>query len=192
MNKTKSELRRQLKAQRKALSLNQAIGAYEAITKRCIELVDWKSVKTLHCYVPLIEDNEVDCWRVVEYAWENYPDIVTAVPVLNADGDYDSVIVKPFTVWTKPRRIPEPTEFKKLEATTKFDVILVPMVGFDESGHRIGHGQGWYDRFLVSQPSAQKIGICYERGLVSGGIPSEQHDVTVNYVVTEDRVYKIS
>ena len=42
-----------------------------------------------------------------------------------------------------------------------FDIIVVPMVGFDEQCHRLGHGAGYYDRYLANI-SAIKIGVAFE------------------------------
>src|SRR5690606_36569736 len=35
-----------------------------------------------------------------------------------------------------------------------YNVIFVPLYGFNQSGYRLGHGGGWYDRFLATQPQA--------------------------------------
>lgn len=68
-----------------------------------------------------------------------------------------------------------------------FDMILVPMIIGDYECHRLGFGGGWYDRFLSSQPNAKKIGLCYEDCIVSA-LPSERHDIALDYIVTEKRV----
>jgi len=78
-------------------------------------------------------------------------------------------------------RAPQPTRL--------FDVILVPMLGFDSSCQRIGHGGGWYDRFLAQNPRALKIGVCFEDFKVAQ-VPRESHDIKLDYVVTEAQVYQ--
>ncbi|HEY5441911.1 MAG TPA: 5-formyltetrahydrofolate cyclo-ligase, partial [Candidatus Saccharimonadales bacterium] len=71
----------------------------------------------------------------------------------------------------------------------KFDVILVPMLGFDPATlHRIGYGGGYYDKFLAGQPQAKKIGVCFEQAKVKNFTP-ESYDVPLNVIVTEQAIY---
>lgn len=70
-----------------------------------------------------------------------------------------------------------------------YDVIIVPMLGFDASLHRLGYGGGFYDKFLAAQPQARMIGVCFELGKVDQ-LPVESHDISLNLVVTEAAVYR--
>jgi 5-formyltetrahydrofolate cyclo-ligase len=45
--------------------------------------------------------------------------------------------------------------------TDRYDVVLVPVVGFNEERYRIGRGGGWYDRLLAMHPEASAIGLAY-------------------------------
>ena len=65
----------------------------------------------------------------------------------------------------------------------KFDVIAIPLLGFNEEGYRLGHGGGWYDRFLATQPHALKIGVGYESALVK--FEPDAHDMPMDIVLTE-------
>jgi len=70
------------------------------------------------------------------------------------------------------------------------DWILVPLVGFDRRGHRLGHGAGYYDRALAGA-DVTAIGFafaCQEVPLTEGGVPVEPHDVPLTAVVTEREV----
>ena len=70
-----------------------------------------------------------------------------------------------------------------------FDVVIMPMLGFDpKTLHRIGYGGGYYDRFLATQPEAQKIGVCYDSAQTTD-LPSEPHDIQLNQIITEVTVY---
>ena len=61
-------------------------------------------------------------------------------------------------------------------------VVIVPGMAFDRKCQRMGHGGGYYDRFLP-HISAVKIGICFECQLFPE-IPVCEHDVPMDYVVT--------
>lgn len=192
MKHTKDEIRVRLKAARLALSADWAAEANRVIAAKCIELVDWNKVHTMHSYVPVMKENEPDCWPLLEYAWQRYPHIRTAVPVKNVHGEYDAVVVNPQTSWQRAGvRIPRPIAGEVLPAHERFDVIIVPMLGFDTVGYRLGHGKGWYDRFLATQTNAIIIGMCYESGFVPAGLPHEAHDIPMQHVVTERRVLHI-
>lgn len=70
--------------------------------------------------------------------------------------------------------------------TKKYDVIFVPLYGFTRNGYRLGHGSGWYDRFLPTQPQALTVGVGMEAGLIDFTV--EPYDVAMGCIVTEKGV----
>ncbi len=66
------------------------------------------------------------------------------------------------------------------------EVIIVPGVGFDEIGHRIGQGGGYYD-WLLSHSKALSIALAFEFQ-IKKEIPTESHDQRVDMIITEKRV----
>jgi 5-formyltetrahydrofolate cyclo-ligase len=72
------------------------------------------------------------------------------------------------------------------------DLLLVPGLGFDRAGGRLGHGRGYYDRFLRKcGTAAARVALAFECQLVDR-IPMGSGDVPVDVVVTERSVYRIS
>ena len=70
------------------------------------------------------------------------------------------------------------------------DLVMVPGVGFDCNGGRMGNGQGYYDRLLDGvRPDAPLIAICYEAQLFDEIIVGP-HDVFMDKVITEKAVYQ--
>lgn len=69
--------------------------------------------------------------------------------------------------------------------TKQFDVIIIPLFGFNDQGYRLGHGGGWYDRFLATQLNALKIGVGYEDALID--FEPEPYDVRMDILVTEQQ-----
>lgn len=70
------------------------------------------------------------------------------------------------------------------------DLVLVPGVGFDEEGYRIGYGAGYYDRFLPRiSPAVPTVGLAFEAQMVDR-LPRDEYDFPVQYVLTEDRLIK--
>ena len=68
------------------------------------------------------------------------------------------------------------------------DLALVPAVGISPSGVRLGYGHGFYDRFLAEN-STNTISLILEKQLVRN-IPRSDHDVLIDWIVTEDRAIK--
>ena len=84
--------------------------------------------------------------------------------------------------------IPEPKESCPIQET--HDVILVPCIGLDNNGNRIGYGHGFYDKYLTKNEST-KIALTYSKQIVKS-IPNSEHDVKMDWIVTETDVIKIS
>ena len=71
-----------------------------------------------------------------------------------------------------------------------FDVVITPGLGFTLQGHRIGYGRGYYDKWFASHNARNKIAIAFEAQLVDE-LPTDETDVPVDIVVTEERVIRI-
>ena len=87
--------------------------------------------------------------------------------------------------------IPEPDADLPLVDSADIDVMLVPGVAFDVCGNRLGYGKGFYDRLLSSSVKLPLlVGVSFDETLYAE-LPSEIHDVKMNYVVTPTRVMKV-
>ncbi len=85
---------------------------------------------------------------------------------------------------------PDPKDAEVLEPG-KIDLVLVPGLAFDEKGHRLGYGSGYYDRYLKwVRTDCIKVGLAYEEQMLKQIVP-EGHDVPVEFVVTQKRVLEI-
>ncbi len=68
------------------------------------------------------------------------------------------------------------------------DLIIVPCVGFDENKNRLGHGKGYYDRYIPKCPRAKLICIAFEAQKLHN-VVVDRYDAPMEYVVTEKKVY---
>ena len=69
-------------------------------------------------------------------------------------------------------------------------VVLLPMVGFDAAGYRLGHGGGYFDRTLAAlNPRPTLIGVAHELARMET-IHPQPHDIPVDFVVTERGIYR--
>jgi 5-formyltetrahydrofolate cyclo-ligase len=72
----------------------------------------------------------------------------------------------------------------------ELDLVVVPGLGFDRRGNRLGAGCGYYDRLLARlRPDTRRIGLCYESQLLDR-IPAENHDIPLDLVVTQTAIYR--
>lgn len=74
----------------------------------------------------------------------------------------------------------------------QLDLIIVPGAAFDECGHRLGLGGGFYDIFMtVKAPQAYRLALAFDCQLVES-VPVEPHDVAVDMLLTESKCLKVS
>ena len=64
----------------------------------------------------------------------------------------------------------------------EIDVAIIPGMSFDDKGHRLGRGKGYYDRFLSKAAPIYKIGVCFNFQKEEN-IPSEAHDIIMDEVI---------
>ncbi len=104
-----------------------------------------------------------------------------ALPCITSEGIF-------FRLW-KPSSSLVEGKFKIFEPDPSSplvipDVLLVPLLAFDKAGHRLGYGQGHYDKFL-HQHKVMTIGIGF-KGQEIDKIPHQPHDFALNYILTEE------
>lgn len=70
------------------------------------------------------------------------------------------------------------------------DIVLMPPIGFDAQGYRLGYGGGFYDRTLAAlSPQPLKIGVAFELSRIET-IQPQPHDIPMDYVVTEQGMWR--
>jgi 5-formyltetrahydrofolate cyclo-ligase len=141
--------------------------------------------KTVHVYWPLPAQGEVDTRPLIRAL--RGLDKTVVLPVVTS---YD-----PATPTMEHRRyegpssltpnrwgIPEPTESPRISPDA-LDIVLLPALGVDRRGNRIGQGAGYYDTFLDTV-DVPRIALIYESCFVER-LPTDPHDIPVTAVVTE-------
>lgn len=71
----------------------------------------------------------------------------------------------------------------------EIDTFVIPGLGFDRAGRRLGYGKGYYDRALRAWPAALRIAACYPFQL-RPAIPHDEHDEPVDLIVTPQEVHR--
>jgi len=83
--------------------------------------------------------------------------------------------------------VPEPIGSEIPARPEDVDTIILPMLGFDRRGGRLGYGAGYYDRFLARNPRIRRIGIAFSCQEAEE-IPCEPNDIHMNLIVTEEGI----
>jgi 5,10-methenyltetrahydrofolate synthetase len=81
-------------------------------------------------------------------------------------------------------------KFDQSPPSKKLDVMIVPGVVFDRSLMRVGRGKGYFDRYFANHASEViKIGVCFDMQVVDQ-IEADDHDVAMDIVVTDQKIYR--
>jgi len=182
----KDKIRKELKATRMKLSRSEVLERSAQIKKRLFEINEFKQASTILFYVSY--DNEVYTHDMIKKSMSTGKNIV--VPF--SDKEKRRLILSKLNNWGELELgsygILEPRKEQIKETyIDEVDLVVVPGVGFDENGRRIGHGKGYYDDLLKKSKNALHIGLAFEFQIVDR-IPTEKHDIPVDKIVTEKRV----
>ncbi|WP_296620466.1 5-formyltetrahydrofolate cyclo-ligase, partial [Marivirga sp.] len=145
----KNTLRKVYLEKRKLLSQAEYERRNQLLYHRLIEFQKSHQFRSIHTFIPIKENKEPDVFPFVQYLWSK----TTGVEVVTAISDLNNPIlthvkIKEDTSFLKNKwGIPEPQDGNPY-SIDKIECVLVPMVMGSKSGHRIGYGKGYYDRFL--------------------------------------------
>jgi len=133
--------------------------------------IDFNNINTVHIY--LSKEKEVDTWNIIEHILNNF-DTKIIVPKINGDElehyyfDKNNLVKNKYDIY-------EPIDGDLYEKDC-FDLIIIPLLGINKRGYRIGYGKGYYDRFL-SKYSGLKIGLSLEDPI---DFKEEKHDIKLD------------
>jgi 5-formyltetrahydrofolate cyclo-ligase len=84
--------------------------------------------------------------------------------------------------------IREPEEKAPRILPQEINLIIIPALAYAENtGHRLGRGGGYYDRFLRIPQSSRRIGVCFDEQ-VTRKVPVDKHDKQVEEIITDKRI----
>ncbi len=175
----KSELRKGLLEQRRSLAREQVEEYSQLIRKRLEDLPEYRRAESVGYYYSF--DNEADTKDIISGALGK-----KRVFLPRTEDDISFHEIKSLDGLEKGRfGLMQPPAGTK---EGRLDMIIVPGIGFDASGNRLGRGKGYYDRYLA-MTDALKIGLAYDFQ-IADRIPSEDNDIPVDIIITESRVVR--
>ena len=159
----KSELRKTYLEKRKHLSAQQIEANSRVIADLLFAEFDFAKLNVVHCFISIAKFNEVDTSIIFERIWDDFPDVRTAVPrVDDRSGELEHFFYDRGTNMAKNAwGIEEPSGAERADPK-EIDLVIVPLLCFDERGYRVGYGKGFYDRFLREcRPDCATAGLSF-------------------------------
>ena len=172
----KAEIRRTVRARRKALDAGQRSAYSEQIRQGVKGVLDLKCGDCVFCYLPV--GAEVDTNGIITDLWQR--GIEVCVPVVDGDDMKAVRYRKDSVLGIGAKGAPEPVDGEEVERKS-IKAIIAPLVAFDGKGNRLGQGGGYYDRFMTSEAIA--VGVAFS--CQEADFPVEVHDAPLDCVVTE-------
>lgn len=135
------------------------------------------------------KDPEVETSRIITYLLDE--DIPVIVPIIQKE-DVSlrlSYLQDPSCLVSSTFHVPEPIGSEIPANPADVTSAIIPMLGFDRSGARLGYGAGYYDRFLSENRHIRTIGLaysCQEEPL----LPTDANDISMAVIVTENGVLR--
>jgi len=181
----KKDLRLQFKQRRDRLSSEEILACSQKVFSNLKDLANFKNASCVHTFVAW--RSEVNTHKLIDEMLESGKKVV--VPLI----EIGSVNLRHFAIQNfsdlkiGSYGILEPNIETTIETKiSELDIVLVPGLAFDKTGHRLGYGGGYYDRFL-KDISVPKIGLAYDFQLVDC-LPVRPDDREVDLVVTDRRL----
>lgn len=180
IEETKAALRIQARAARAALDHGERADAAAAAARHFFDAVALRPSDVVAAYWRIRD--ELDCQPILVRLMDSNQTVVLPV-VLGPDEPLD------LRVWEQGASLYEsgfgtlaPSE---LAPKAEPDLVLVPLLGFDKHGTRLGYGGGYYDRTLARMKKRPRlIGLAYSAQELEH-IPRDAHDVPLDAIVTE-------
>ncbi len=190
MEKAKNSARKELKRKRNRLSkafINRAsIDIFKAFKQEFAP-----GLKKNHkIMVYMSAQSEVKTRGIITYLLrKNHKLYVPAV----MDGKIVPVrLLKDSKIRKGPYKIPEPVKKQKLNTPSSLNMIIVPGIGFDLRGNRLGFGGGFFDAFLKKTGKKPlKIALSFSKQ-IRKKIPAARNDIKMDYIITEREILKTS
>lgn len=183
VDKLKSVYRQNLKSQRDKVTPEVAQQAAESIWDQLKEQTYYHKAKRIAAFNSV--GSEISMSKILEGILASGKELYlprsekgqTLIQFLHVT-DLKTLVRGPFDIL-------EPPVGGLALAPNKIDLILVPGLAFDNRGHRLGYGQGHYDRFLkVIDPNCFTLGVAYSFQIIEK-MPNADHDTPVNAVLTD-------
>ena len=189
--RVKAELRKRIRGVRATMPLEACAKRSARIVGRVDAHPAVRAARSVALFWPIVERHEVDL-RPLDAALRARG-ISVAYPSIDPETrEMTFRFALQDALEERGLGFSEPAATAPEASKEDLDVIVVPAIALDPTGHRIGYGAGFYDRTLARfAPPAVTIGVAFDFQLVAE-VPFTEHDVPVAFVVTDEREIDVS
>lgn len=183
----KKELRKQYTDLRNTISQEQLSSQSITIANKLLECKIW-SWDYYHIYLPILEKKEVDTSYILSILQGKDKNVV--LPKMLPKNTLSHYLLTDNTIIRKNNwNVPEPQDGLQVPAQM-IDVVLMPLLAFDQQGNRVGYGKGFYDKFLdTCRADVIKIGLSFFEA--EKAIDDVHHtDIPLDFCVTPTKIYE--
>ena len=183
----KKELRAKYKAKRAALTSKTIDELSLAVANMTLKLPIWNKTY-FHVFLPIEEQMEVNTEFLLHLLSGKDKEIVVSKSDFNTRKMTHFLLTDNTKIKKNEYNIPEPIDGIEVPAH-KIDVIFVPLLAFDKSGHRVGYGKGFYDQFLSEcKEEVIKIGLSFfdPEEIITDVF---EKDIKLNFCVTPTSIF---
>jgi 5-formyltetrahydrofolate cyclo-ligase len=185
---TKAEARTILSQKRAALTESACMKLDDLLLIQ-LQRIDWSSTAILASFYPLAHKNEPNTLLFEKYIKTLYPFISFCYPIVDVEHSQMEFYFETETLQVNAYGIQEPLPFNQVDSE-RIDTMLVPLLGFDQKGHRVGYGKGYYDRYLSKASNGiQKIGVSYFEPM-DNFTDTNEFDVPLSSCITPWNTYE--
>ena len=174
----KKALRRTIREKKRAMTDEQIIRASADLAEQFFCTLQYRASKTLYGYLPY--NQEVRTVAILQRALFDGKRV--AVPKVFGDRMRFIYITDFDGLAPSEMGIPEPVEDEPV-ADDATALVLMPGLAFDPSGHRIGYGGGFYDKFLADEPNHPTVALCYDFQMLPE-LETDPFDIPVDLVLS--------
>ena len=181
----KDFVRRQYAAERKAYTELCRTEENEAITAHFLQSALYYNARTVMCYVSM--RREVDTHSLIK-AMIRDGKTVCVPKITDRNGQMCAALIRSWDdlACVGPFGILEPSEKAEVIEPNEIDLIVVPAIAFTQTGHRLGMGGGYYDRFL-SNTQAVRIGFAFSCQ-IKQSLPTDVWDAKMDHLVSREGI----
>ncbi len=177
---TKQQLRRTYKTCGAALEKEYRDFADCAIRAYVLHSEVWQRAESLFLYVSMWA--EPDTRALIDAALESGKRVY--VPLCCRDRTMKAVRIQSLDeLHPGTLNIPEPPAENETAEPGSLDLAVVPCITATMEGARLGHGVGYYDRFLRLH-ACSTMCLCYGQ-MLADALPMDEHDIWMDYIATE-------
>jgi 5-formyltetrahydrofolate cyclo-ligase len=184
----KSEARTFFLNKRKSLSPQELL-KWDDLLLIQLQKMDWTQTHVLGSFFPMEHQNEPNSLLLTDYLNFLISDLKLGYPIV--DSTHHTMQFFPATenTTTNTWGIVEPIKSMPINPS-QIDTFLVPLLGFDVTGQRIGFGKGYYDKYFENLASSTlRIGISYFEP-IEAIIDTHQFDVPLTHCITPWKIYE--